>query len=67
MGVSWSGHLARLACADIRFHPPDMTQPFRRHRPLLRAAALGCAVLWGLVEFLALCRTRLPAGVFRHD
>ena len=32
----------------------------RRHLPLFRAMALGAAVLWGLVEFLALCRTRLP-------
>lgn len=44
-----------------------MNHPVRRHRPLLRAAALACAVLWGLVEFLALCRTRLPDAVFRHD
>lgn len=46
---------------------PAMTQPSRRSRPLLRAAALGCAVLWGMVEFVALCRTRLPQAVFRHD
>jgi hypothetical protein len=44
-----------------------MTQPFRRRRPLLKPIALVCAVMAGVLEFLALCRTRLPDAVFRHD
>ncbi len=61
-----------LSCGlpSLRTSPPamsTMTQPSRRSRPMLRAAALGCAVLWGLIEFFALCRTRLPLAGFRHD
>lgn len=44
-----------------------MTPPVRRHRPLLKLVALAFAVMGGLLEFMALCRTRLPDAVFRHD